>query len=84
MDVIGLSASEVHVLKIAASMRRGALIDHVAAEAGLSRNAAQVRLRGLKNQGLLEVRSMRFGGFVKYRITERGRKALAQLARTSK
>jgi hypothetical protein len=82
--VLGLSASEVHVLRIAAATRRGALIAEVEDQAGLSRNAAQVRLRVLRDQGFLEVPSLRWAGKVKYRITGRGREALAQLARTAK
>jgi predicted ArsR family transcriptional regulator len=84
MDAFDLSASEIHVLRVAANTRRGALIDQVADECGLSRNAAQVRLRALRRRGLLTVPSMRWAGQVKYRATERGRRALAQLARTPK
>lgn len=82
MDALALSASEQHVLKIVGNARRGALIDQVAQECGLTRNQAQVRLRRLKKQGLLSVPSMRWAGQVKYRTTVRGRKALAQLARS--
>jgi predicted ArsR family transcriptional regulator len=79
-----MSASELHVLRVAGNKRRGALIDEVADECGLTRNAAVVRLRRLRNQGLLMVPRMRWAGQVKYRVTEQGRRALAQLARTTR
>lgn len=80
--LLGVSASELHVLRVAGNKRRGALITEIAADCGLSENAAAVRLRRLKNEGFLARTKYRTRGHVKFFLTDQGRQALKLVERT--
>jgi predicted transcriptional regulator len=82
--VLGMSQAEADALKLAGSRRRGALIDDVAADLNISRDAAARRLRSLASEGFLKRSPFRYSGQVKYLLTDCGRQALGHVRRTER
>lgn len=80
-DTLGLSGSELHVLRVAGQTRRGVTAPDAAERCGLSDEAAAVRLRHLRNEGFVDTQTWRVAGRLRYYLTDEGRRALASADR---